>query len=241
MMDPERRAQLTAKYPAINNPRPMDPRVSTQVRAIDRAARLVERVWGWAWEGDDPAAILTDPDRVPALAKRADAEAAEYHRRVVEGRLRYQTCDGLRADYDPDDPAEHGVVRIWRVGSSQVYIVRERWRDSLDRVEGTTDYFAQLFEFLVEQLDHHDCTKFGCDRNCDLRCTVHIANACDGTTRLLPVNRGTLVLLFRCCTACEVLAGKIAANTYKTNMLLKNMEVRDELPPDPATTGGASR
>lgn len=235
-MDDQRRAQILAKFPAIHNPRPMDPRASTQVRAMDRAERIVAQVGRWTWNGDgDPAMVLFDPERVSNLARRADEEAAEYHRRAAEGDLRYDTCDGLRADYDPDDPAEHGAVRIWRVGSRQVYIVRERWRDSPNREASTTDYFAQLFEFLVEQLDHHDCTKFGCDGNCDLKCNVHIAKACGGTTRLLPVNRGALVLLFRCCTACDVLAGQIATNSYRTNVLLKNMEVRDELPPDPGS------
>lgn len=213
--------------------RSMNPGVSSQVRAIDRADRIVERVWSWTWEGDsDPATVLFDPKRVPALAQRADEAAAEYHRRAGEGSLRYETADGLRADYDPNDPAEQGVVRIWRVGSRQVYVVRERWRDSPDRVNSTTDYFAQLFEFLVEQLDYHDCTKFGCDGNCDLKCNVHIAKACGGVTRMLPVNRGTLVLLFRCCTTCEVLAGQIAANTYKTNVKIAELEAREDWPPD---------
>jgi hypothetical protein len=245
-MDDQRRAYLLAKFPAINNPRPLNPRVSTQVRAIDRAERIVEQVWSWAWEGQDPqdpAAVLFDPARAPALAKRADMAAAEFHRLAAkdararaEGEqplLRYDTGDGLDADYNPNDPAEQGVVRIWRVGRNQVYIVRERWRDAPDREWSTTDYFAHLFEFLLEQLDYHDCTKFGCDGDCDLKCSVRLAKACDGVTRLLPVNRGTLVLLFRCCTACEVLAGQIAANTHKTNWKLAEIEARERLPPDP--------
>lgn len=237
-MDDQRRAYLLAKFPAINNPRPLHPRVSTQVRATDRAERIVEQVWSWTWEGQDPqnpATVLFDPARVPALVKRADAAAADFHRRAGEGSLRHDTGDGLDADYDPNEPAEQGVVRIWRVGSNQVYIVRERWRDAPNRQRTTTDYFAQLFEFLVEQLDYHDCTKFGCDGDCDLKCSVRLAKACDGVTRLLPVNRGTLVLLFRCCTACEVLAGQIAANAYKTNALLADIEAREGLPPDRAT------
>jgi hypothetical protein len=239
MSQPWRRAQtpeeLRARFHALGNDRPIDPRVSTQVRAIDRAERIVEQVWSWTWNGQDPqdpATVLFDPARVPALAERADMAAAEFHRRAGEGSLHYDTGDGLDADYDADDPGEQGVVRIWRVGSKQVYVVRERWRDSPNRDWTTTDYFANLFEFLVEQLDYHDCTKFGCDGNCDLKCSVRLAKACDGVTRLLPVNRGTLVLLFRCCTACEVLAGQIAANTYKTNLKLAEIEAHEDLPPD---------
>jgi hypothetical protein len=43
----------------------------------------------------------------------------------------------------------------------------------------------------------------------------------------MPVNRGTLILLFRMCRACEDLAGKIAANTYRTAVV----QARADLPP----------
>jgi hypothetical protein len=48
---------------------------------------------------------------------------------------------------------------------------------------------------------------------------VRIAKACSGTTRLLPVNRGALVLLFRCCRACEADAGKTADTNFKVGVL----------------------
>jgi hypothetical protein len=235
-IDRERREYIIAKFPAIAANRPMSPAASTQVRGIDRAERIVAAVWRWAWEGHQPNApetVLFDPARVPGLAALADEAAAEYHRRTGEdGDLLYDTGDGVDGDYDPHNPAEQGTVRIWRVGSNQVDVVRERWRDSPNRLHDTTDYFVHLYEFLTEQLDHHDCTEFGCDRNCDLACSVHIAKACGGATRLLPVNRGTLVLLMRICGTCEELAGQIASNTYRTNAKIAGLEAREDWPPD---------
>jgi hypothetical protein len=235
-VDRERRGYLLAKFPAIASNRPMTPSVTTQVRAIDRAECIVAAVWRWAWEGhepNDPATVLLDPARVPGLATRADEAAAEYHRRAgQDGDLLFDTGDGLNGEYDPHDPAEQGVVRIWRVGGNRVDVVREQWRDSPNRVHDTTGYYTHLYEFLAEQLDHHDCKEFGCDRSCDLKCTVHIAKACAGPTRLLPVNRGTLVLLFRCCRVCEELAGQVASNTYRMSVKIAELEIGEDWPPD---------
>lgn len=225
-IDPKRREDLTAKFPDLTALRPMRPDANTQVRATDRAEQIIAKVWD---DRADDDAVLFDPARVPALAECADAAAAEYHRRAASGELRWDTGDGLRGDYDPDAPAEQGVVRIWRVGSGEVDVVRERWRDTPGRRWGTVDYTAGMLEHLTEQLDYHDCAVHGCDGECDLRCTVHIAKACGGPTRLLPVDRGTLVLLFRCCRNCEELAG----DTASTNLQIALMEIHDRLAVEP--------
>jgi hypothetical protein len=222
-MDSQRRARLLAKFPAISNDRPMDPRANTQVRAIDRADEIIRAVWG-----DDPTAVLVDYKLVPALAERADEAAAEYHRRAGMDGLHYTTGD---TDYDPNDPAEQGVVRIWRVGSRHVDVVRERWREQ--RFGTPAEDAAGRIQHARDVLDNFTCS---CINYCDLGCSVNIAKACGGTTRLLPVNRGTLIMLFRCCDACEVLAGQIAANSYRTNVKLAEIEAREQLPPD--TTAG---
>ena len=67
----------------------------------------------------------------------------------------------------------------------------------------TTYYAAQMFELTVHMLDHWDCGDYGCNGDCDLKCNVNIAQSCSGTTRLMPANRGALVMLFRCCQECE--------------------------------------
>ena len=232
------RQQITAKFPAMNW-RPMDPALNTSVQAVLRAERIVAQVWRWKWEREgglgafDPALVLFDPARVPALAQRADAATEDFHRRTGPGgALRYNTHDG-DADHDPHDPADQGVVSVWRVGSNRCHVVRDRWLDSPGRFWCTTDYFAELFEIVVDQLDYWDCGDYGCDGDCDLKCNVNIAQSCSGTTRMMPANRGTLVLLFRCCRECEALAGKIAANTYRTNTKLAEIEAREHLNPAP--------
>lgn len=176
-IDPKRREYLTAKFPDLTAARPMSPNANTQVRAIDRAEQVIAKVWG---DRGDYGGVLFDPARAPALAKLADAAAAEYHRRAASGEVRWDTGDGLRGDYNPDAPAEQGVVRIWRVDSNHVDIVRERWRDAPGRRWGTVDYAAVMLEHLAEQLDYHDCADRGCDGDCDPRCTVHITKACGG-------------------------------------------------------------
>lgn len=235
-MDPERRARLLAKFPGISNDRPMDPRANTQVRAIDRADEIIRTVWG-----DNPTAVLVDYKRVPALAERAAEAAADFHRREGEASrareralglppsLRYHAHDG-DADFDPDAPAEQGVVKIWRVGSNRADVVRDRWHDgrNLDRNMSPAEEMASTLALDV-QVDDYWC--YGGDGNprywgdYERRCNVNIAHDCTaplspdvndyggGTTRLLPVNRGTLILLFRCCRACEVEAGKTATDT----------------------------
>src|SRR6476660_5747166 len=89
-MNEQRRQELLAKFPAINNPRPMDPRANTQVQACVRAERIIKRVWKNLAAAD---VVLVDPAHVPALAARADAAAADFHRRASQGRLRYDTHD----------------------------------------------------------------------------------------------------------------------------------------------------
>lgn len=197
---------------------PMNPRVSTQVRATDRADEIIQAVWG-----NDPTAVLVDYKLVPDLAGRADEAAAEYHRRAGMDDLHYNTYD---TDYDPNDLAEQGVVSIWRVGSRHVDVVRDRWHDTAtrDRSMSPAEESVSLLQHTRDMLDHSTCS---CINYCDLGCSVNIAKACGGTTRLLPVNRAPLILLFRCCSACEELAGQIAANAYKRHVV----EARADLPP----------
>ncbi|WP_067977094.1 hypothetical protein [Mycolicibacter icosiumassiliensis] len=226
-INPERRDYLTAKYPELTALRPMHPDANTQVRATDRAEQIIAKAWG---DRAGDGGVLFDPARVRALAKRADAAAAEYHRRAANGELRWDTGEGPRGDYNPDAPAEQGVVRIWRIGSNHVDVVRERWRDAPGRRWGTVDYAALSLEHSTEQLDHHNCTTEGCAGDCDLRCTAHIAEACGGPTRLLPVDRGTLVLLFRACDACLAKAARDAS----TNTQLAIMAAHERVAFKPA-------
>lgn len=234
--------------------RPMDPRANTQVRATDRADQIIMEAFSTRAD-----TVLFDPKWVPALAARADVETADFHRREGEASreralglppsLHYDTGD---TTYDPDVAHEQGVVKIWRVGSDRVYVVRDRWHhaDNLDRSMSPAEEIASLLQL---DRDTEDYWRYGGERNprytrdYELRCTVNIAHDCTaplspdvndfggGTTRWLPVDRGTLVLLFRCCTTCEVLAGQIAANTYKTSVKIAELKAREDWPPDTPT------
>ena len=239
-MDNQRREQLLAQFPAMMAVRPMDPALNTCVTATERADAILTAVWG-----DGPhslariAAVLFDPRRVPALAERAGNADAEFHAReadAAEARAnewptswRYETPLS-DTDYDPDDPSSQGAVKFWHVGSDTVTVVRGRWLDAPDRRETPADFAAGYLRYLTEALDNSPCTL--AHDVCDLACAVHLAKACSGTTVLLPVARGALVLLFRCCIPCLALAGEFAANTYKTNVALAKIEAAEGWLPD---------
>jgi hypothetical protein len=227
---------------------PMDPRANTTVCAADRATAIIIKAFSMRED-----TVLFDPARVPALAERADAAAADFHRREAQAAwergqipplppsLHYDTFD---TEYDPDVAHEQGVAKVWRVGGRLVYVVRDPWHheDNRDRSMSPVDEMASLLQ-LDRDTDDYWC--FGGEgnpryvRDYELRCTVNIAAECTaplspdvndyggGTTRWLPVDRAPLIMLFRCCRPCEELAGKFAANTYKTNVI----NARADLPP----------
>lgn len=195
-----------------DNLHPMDPRVSTQVRAINRAEDLAQRAWP---EAAKVAAVLFDPARVPALAQRADEAVAEFYARFGEGGDLH--ADAHDDDWDPQASHEQGVVRVWAVGTNHVEVIRDRWLDNLNREGRPVGYFVRMYGNRLP--DYFDCANHGCTGDCDRACSVRLAKACAGPTRAMPATRGTLVLLFRCCRECEALAGKIAANNYKTAII----------------------
>ena len=231
---------------SIGNDRRMDPRANTQLRAMERAKQIIMQVWG-----SDSSVVICDPELVPPMAERADAEAAEFHKRAAtdararaEGRrpiLDYDTCD---TNYDPNATHEQGVVKIWRVGGDLVYVVRDRWHDRIykSRIMNPAEEMSSLLQVDRDVDDYH---RFGDKdnpryvRDYELRCNVNIAHDCTaplspdvndyggGTTRWLAVDKGTVILLFRCCRACEVLTGKIAANSRERHV----MAARAGLPP----------
>lgn len=199
---------------------PMDPRVSTQVRAIDRADELTAKAWA---EAAKVGAVLFDAARVAELAQRADAAAAEFYARSREdGDLHADTHD---TDWDPHAPHEQGVVRVWAVGTNHADVIRDRWRNNPNRETRPVDYFAAMYGNRLP--DYFDCVRYGCTGDCDRACSVRLAKACAGPTRTMPVNRGTLILLFRMCRECEDLAGQIATNGYKRSVIA----TRADLPP----------
>jgi len=203
-----------------DNLHPMDPRVDTQARATKQAEALTTRVWAKAAEA---AAVLFDSALVPELAKRADNAATEFYTLSGEGGdLHYDTHD---LDWNPHSMAEQGVVRVWPVGTNHVDVIRDRWRENPNRIQKPVDYFAGMYGSRLP--DYFDCAQYRCTGDCDRACSVRLTKACAGPTRAMPVNRGTLILLFRMCRECDALAGKIAANNRRTTII----RARADLPP----------
>lgn len=202
----------------------MNPTANTQVRAILRAEALMEMVWPRATK---VAAVLFDPVLVPELAERVAAAEAEFRSRTGEyGDMHWDTYD---TDYNPHVAHEQGVARVWAVGTKHCDIVRDRWHDPLNanRVGKPVAYFASMHGCQLP--DFFDCSRFGCHcGNRGRECSVRLAKTCGGTTGVMPVCRGTLIMLFRCCQECETLAGKIAANNRKKHVI----DARVNLPPN---------
>lgn len=184
----------------------MNPRANTQVQASMRAEQIIKRAWNNLALAD---VILTG---LPAMRARADVVADEFHRQAAyDARARaegdtpvlyYDTWDG-DADYDPNAIYEQGAVKIWTVGTNHVDIVRDRWHDSPTRRPTPVSYAAGHIANKLDTLDWFHCERYGCAGGCGLECNVNVAADCGGRTRLLPVDRGSLILLFRCCWGCE--------------------------------------
>jgi hypothetical protein len=217
-IDPTRAQYLQNKFPAMSNLHPLNPVASTQVQAMLRAEEFIQHVWP---DENQTRAALFDPALCPPMAKSAVDAAQEYRDAKADGLLTFDTAD---TKYKQDEPAEHGVVRVWQVGSRSVLVLRDRWRSEVNR-----NREAKPVEFFGGSVGHDRAMW---DRHADvyegtgLACNVRIAKACAGPTRMLPVNRGTVVLLFRCCRECEALAGRIADNNYRTNVKIADMETR---------------
>lgn len=195
--------EIMARFPDIDNVSPIDPRANTQVQACSRAEQIIKRAWMNLALAD---VVLTS---LPAMHTRADSAAKEFHRLAADDAcarakgepptLHYETCDG-DAEYDPNAMYEQGALKMWIVGTNHVDIVRDRWHDSPNRRFTTVGYAAGHLAHKLDTLDYFRC---GCQGNCGLECNVNVSPDCERETRLLPVDRGTLMLLFRCCWSCE--------------------------------------
>jgi len=234
-MDQARRQYLTAKFPALNNVRPMDPALNKIVQAQDDAERITAGA-----HGRDNAPLF-DPAWSPAMWERANK--AVHDLRIRTGlpdddpnRIRLNSHD--YDDFDLDDLPDDAVV-IWAVDTKTAFVGRPPHKT--ERPTKRVDWFTSTLQ-LAQEIDDYLC--YGGEDNprnfadYELRCDVNIAPDCTaplsldvndfggGTTRMIPVRRGQFILLFRCCRACEALAGKIAANTYKSHVI----EARADLP-----------
>lgn len=227
-LTPERRTQIMSTFPAIGQP--PDPNNPTAQAMLD-----AERITAGA-HGRDNAALF-DPTWSPAMRERANTAMHDLLIWIAlpdddPNRIRLNDAEHLSdLDQMPDD-----ALVVWAVGARIAHVGRPHNR--LERV----DWFTSVVQLAQEVNDYHSYTGPDSMRqhpaDYEMRCTVNIAASCTaplsrdvsdyggGTTRLMQVHRGRVVLLFRCCTACEDLAGRIADNNYKTSVI----DARADLP-----------
>jgi len=218
-MDPQRRQWLTDKYGHNNSPDPDN--------SIAAAALAAERIAAGAHGRDN--APLFDPAWSRVMWERAEKAMRDLVEGIGDSRIRLNdVADSTDLEYLPDD-----AVAVWRVGAPKADVGRARQQH--------IDWHTWAIQFAQEVDDYWryitGITPYPADY--ELRCTVNIAPDCTaplsrdvsdyggGTTRLMVVHRGRFVLLFRCCTACEALAGRTADRSYKHNVV----EARADLPP----------
>src|SRR5262249_12951721 len=129
---------------------------------------------------------------------------------------------------NPDDPA----LYVHLVGTKTVTVCRgpkhlgafdRATRGHASQLPGYEDgrrgveYYAGMYQLMVEMDAYHD--EF-CDPGCwEGGCNVHVAKNCGGRTQFMPLKCGAVLLVFRVCTPCFVLAGKLADNTYRRRVI----------------------
>ncbi len=173
--------------------------------------------------------LLFDPIWSPRMRKRANEAVAELRAAMARGRVQYDSHD--YDQFDADNPPDDAVF-IWFVGSGTVLVCCRGGATETDRRLRGPDYFSDMLRFFAEIDDYH---RYSAGADCELRCTINIAEHCTaqarafsgGTTRLMPLQRGQFVLLWRVCRACEAKACETVETIFRTNV----MAGQAELPP----------
>ncbi|ORB53672.1 hypothetical protein [Mycobacterium persicum] len=226
------RDELRAKYGMDNPPDPDNP--------IAKAVLDAERVTAGAHGRDNTP--LFDPGWSPAMWERATNAMAELQNGLRDKSISLLNYDAVGLTDDlPDD-----AMVVWAVGTRRAHLgLPHATNHATQRV----DWFTSMVQFAQEVDDYW---KYGGENPCyaadyELRCTINLSDTCTmplsrdvsdyggGTTRLMPVRRGRFVLLFRCCRACEALAGKTADVNFKISVL----EAQAKLPPDAVIDPGS--
>ncbi|OAN40342.1 hypothetical protein [Mycolicibacterium iranicum] len=213
------RAALVAKY-GIDQPPRADNGTAT---AILNGERITTGARG------ADSGPLFDPNLSPAMWDRANTAIRDLRQAMAERRVRYDNHDYDQFDIEnpPDD-----AVFIWSVGSRTVLVCCRAGASATDcRLRGP-DYFSDMLRFFA---DIDDYRRYNSAADDELRCTVNLAENCTaqapvfsgGTTRLLPLQRGQFVFLWRVCRACEALARETAEGNFKFGVI----SAQAQLPP----------
>ena len=226
-MNKQRRAQLTAKYPALTAPRPMSPALNTTLMAMLDTERIIDG----AHLTDDSA--LFDPVWSPDMWERANTAMAELRTGLSDGTITIES-----QDYDSNsvENVEDYDLVVWRVGAPRAHLGHPNY--ATERMTKRVDWFTGALQLSQEVHDYFECS---CQRPCDLACNVRVAQGCEGPTRLLAVHRGKYALLFRCCVWCETEAATKAEDRFRTNLMAAQaalppgayIDPRSPVPPTP--------
>ncbi|BCO38059.1 hypothetical protein BMW24_008805 [Mycobacterium heckeshornense] len=223
-MDEQRRQRLADKYGHNNPPDPNNPIATAALAAEQIAAGVHGR----------NSAPLFDAAWSPAMWERANTAMNDLSTRIA---LPNDDPDRIRlsdiADVTELDHLLDDAVVVWRVGATKADVGRARQQQ--------IDWFTWALQFAQQVDDYWRYTSADAMRehpaDYDLRCTVNIAPDCTaplsrdvsdyggGTTRLMVVHRGRHVLLFRCCLACEALAGQTADRKYKDRVVARRADL----------------
>jgi hypothetical protein len=218
---------LFDKFPDLKNARPQDPQRNTTVQTVLAAEQITAGTYG---PDNSP---LFDPTWSPAMWERAKMATRELRTAIAEDRIHYDShdYDVLDGKFDIENPPGDAVF-IWFVGSGTVLVCCRAGATETDRRLRGPDYFSGMLRFFAEIDDYH---RYSAGADCELRCTINIAEHCTaqapdfsgGTTRLMPLQRGQFILLWRVCRACEAKACETVETIFRTNV----MAAQAELPP----------
>lgn len=197
-MKDERRQELLARFPVMNNERPMNPALNTTVQSMLRTERIAAAT-GWGH------GAAFDPERNRKLYAKARAAHANLRAMMAAGDVTYATHNGL-APYDPDDPNDTATL-VNFVGDAQVYVCRSP---------------AERFAILLRRAS----TELAPTRRCAVAISADCNDARD-MSWLLPVDMGTFLLVFECCAACREEAGATADTNMQFSQIAAHDRVND--------------
>lgn len=238
------RQRLIDKY-RLHGPPDLDDPI---VQAMFDAEKICE-----AAHGRDNT-VLFGPSRCPAMWERANDAMRDLRIRIglPEGDPKHIR---LENDYGGGEEVEDlptDAVVLWDARSNYAQFARAvgPFPSSIPRPER----FSWYIQYKQEVDDYWRYGKEGNPRypaDYELRCTVNIASGCTaplspdaddfrgGTTRLMVLQRGQFILLFRCCRECEQFAGELSDTNYQIAVMEAHERLADMS--DPAWARSAPR
>jgi hypothetical protein len=151
-------------------------------------------------------AEMFDPDRSPEMWARAIEAVGALHKASARGEIGFVSASGPVGVPQPnplDNPFDEHVTLMHCVGDYRVFVCRNQ----------PDNFSVALFV----------AANFGQGGSC----MINVADDCGVVTRQLPLEFGTLLLVFECCDACLIMAGRLADHGLEASVAV----AQAELPP----------